>query len=234
MRPLALCLAVLSLAVAPPAQAGPAQPAPSISLNGVAIDGITNQKFENVTVVIDGQGNVDIRAKGYAARVTGTTTVPQPAPAAAPNQAATNQPVPAPVTAAAPVRPATAGTAAQARLTRRYFLATEQSQPDGTQFDVEVFINASWIRVLKSADPQVVTEITRYLHPGPNKVTFSCVKRLQGVERRNYGRDVTLRVVVGEGNVGGEHVMIDDALVVMTRNAAEVDDKVEEFTFEAR
>jgi hypothetical protein len=39
---------------------------------------------------------------------------------------------------------------------------------------------------------------------------------------------------VGEGNVGGDHVMIDEPLVLMTRTAAEVDDKVEEYVFEAR
>jgi inhibitor of KinA sporulation pathway (predicted exonuclease) len=120
------------------------------------------------------------------------------------------------------------------RLTRRYFLATEQSLPDGTQYDVEVFINASWIRVVKSSDPQVVTEITRYLRPGANKVTLSCAKKLQGVERHSTSPGVTLKVVVGAGNVGGDHVMIDDPLAVMTRTAAEVDDKVEEFVFEAR
>jgi hypothetical protein len=123
---------------------------------------------------------------------------------------------------------------APGRLARRYFLATEQSQPDGTQYDVEVFVNASWIRVVKSSEPQVVTEITRYVRPGANKVTLACTKKLQGVERRHHGAEVTLRVVIGAGNVGGDHVMIDDPLAVMTRTAAEVDDKVEEFVFEAR
>jgi len=134
--------------------------------------------------------------------------------------------------AAAPSSGATP--ASSSRLTRRYFLATEQSQPDGTQYDVEVFINASWIRVIKSADPQVVTEITRYLRPGSNKVTLSCAKRLQGVERRHFGADVTLKVVIGAGNIGGDHVMIDEPLASMTRTAAEVEDKVEELVFEVR
>ncbi|HET9553291.1 MAG TPA: hypothetical protein VFP50_10015, partial [Anaeromyxobacteraceae bacterium] len=131
-------------------------------------------------------------------------------------------------------RPVASAAGLPGRLTRRYFLATEQSQPDGTQFDVEVFINASWIRVLRSADPQAVLEITRYLRPGTNKVTLACSKKLQGAERRYYTADVTMKVVVGEGNVGGDHVMIDEPLVLMTRTAAEVDDKVEEYVFEAR
>ena len=235
MRSLAFLLASASLAAAPPALAGP-----SVTLNGVSINGVANQKFENVNVIIDAHGNLDIQAKGYAVRNGGPPAPPPASPVVAPPPTATpgaplapsHLPATAPVVGSSAVASAMSGQ--PGRLTRRYFLATEQSQPDGTQYDVEVFINASWIRVVKSGDPQVVTEITRYLRPGSNKVTLSCTKRLQGVERRNYTAEVTLKVVVGAGNVGGDHVMIDDPLAVMTRTAAEVDDKVEEFVFEAR
>ena len=220
MRLLALALAGAALAAATPALAGP-----SVTLNGVNIDGVTGQRFENATVVIDAEGNLHIEVKGYAARpADGSAPPSQPVGGAV---AAGTSP---PVGAAGSVRPA----AEPGRLSRRYFLATEQSMPDGTQYDVEVFINASWVRVIRSADPQVVMEITRYLRPGQNKVTLACTKKLQGVERRSYARDVALRVVVGEGNIGGDHVMIDDPLVLMTRTAAETDDKVEEFAIEAR
>jgi hypothetical protein len=237
MRSLAFLVAAAALAVPSPASAGPA-----VTLNGVSISGVANQRFENVNVVIDAQGNLDIQAKGYAVRAA--APAPAAAPVADPAPTGSGTPPLAPSHAAA--APALAAPAAGAsmvasaspsqpgRLTRRYFLATEQSLPDGTQYDVEVFINASWIRVVKSSDPQVVTEITRYLRPGANKVTLSCSKKLQGVERRSTSADVTLKVVVGAGNVGGDHVMIDDPLAVMTRTAAEVDDKVEEFVFEAR
>ncbi len=214
MRHLALALASAALLAATPALAGP-----TVTLNGVNIDGVTGQRFENATVTIDAEGNVHIEARGYAAR---------PADGAAPPAA------PAVALAAPAAPPAAPRPAAPGQLTRRYFLATEQSVPDGTQYDVEVFINASWIRVLRSSEPQVVVEITRYLRPGQNRVTLACTKKLQGVERRAYAAGVTLKVVVGEGNVGGDHVMIDEPLVVMTRTAAEVDDKVEEFTVEAR
>jgi hypothetical protein len=40
--------------------------------------------------------------------------------------------------------------------------------------------------------------------------------------------------VVGEGNVGGDHVMIDNPLVEMTRTAAEIDDRTDEYVLEAR
>jgi hypothetical protein len=88
--------------------------------------------------------------------------------------------------------------------------------------------------VLRSSDPPWVGEITRFLRPGANKVTLAATKKLSGVERRFDSKDVLLRVVIGEGNVGGDHVMIDEPLVIMTRSAAELDDRTEEFTVEAR
>jgi hypothetical protein len=219
----------------------PAVAGPSITLNGVNIDGVSDQRFENATVVIDAAGNVHITARGYAVK---GEAAPPPAGsgaalaaggAAGPSGtvAAAGATAPSGVTGAP--QAGTAGASAQPqKLTRRYFLASEQTQPDGTQYDVEVFVNSSWIRVLRSSDPSWVGEITRYLKPGSNKVTLAATKKLAGVTRRNYTSDVTLRVVIGEGNVGGDHVMIDAPLVVMTRTAAELDDKTEEYTVEAR
>jgi hypothetical protein len=210
MRALALLVAAALAGAATPARA-----APSVTLNGVNIDGVTGQRFENCTVVIDAQGNVHIEAKGYA--VKGATEVPRasPPPARAPEQA-----------------PRAAPAAAPGRVTRRYFLATEHTPP-GTQYDLAIFINAQWIREVKGTEPQLVMEITKYLRPGPNKVTLSATKRIVG-ERLAYGADVQLKVVIGEGNVGGDHVMIDLPIVETARSAAEMDDRTEEFVLEAR
>jgi len=250
MRILAPTVAAVLAALATPALAGP-----SLSLNGVVIDGVTDQKFENATVLIDAVGNVYITAKGYLVKgdpapPPATVRPPAQAPAATAPLPSPPPPVPGPPTAApvavpyaapatpyaAPATPygAPAAPAAPPRLQRRYFLATQQTQQDGTQYDVEVFINASWIRVIRSSEPQVVQEVTRFMRPGPNRVTLVASKRLGGSPRRYYSSDVSLKVVVGEGNVGGDHVMIDDPLVVMTRTAAETDDKTEEYTVEAR
>jgi hypothetical protein len=125
------------------------------------------------------------------------------------------------------------GATVPAHLTRRYFLATEQTQPDGTQYDVAIFINAQWIRELRSGEPQVVMEITKYLRPGPNKVVLAAQKRIVG-ERHHHDPGVILKIVMGAGNVGGGHVMIDEPLVEMVRTAAEIEDKTEEFVLEAR
>ncbi len=86
---------------------------------------------------------------------------------------------------------------------------------------------------MKASEPQVVMEVTRYLRPGSNKVLIEAKKRISG-DRLSYSRDVTLKAVVGEGNVGGDHVMIDNPIVEMTRTAAEIDDRTEEFELDAR
>ena len=121
---------------------------------------------------------------------------------------------------------------AATKVTRRYFLVTEHTPP-GTQYDLAIFINAQWIREVKASEPQVVMEVTKYLRPGPNKITLSATKRIAG-ERLAYGSDVKLRVVIGEGNVGGGHVMIDAPLVETARTAADVEDRTEEFVVVAR
>jgi hypothetical protein len=209
MRPLALLVAVALAGAAAPASAA------SVTLNGVNIDGVTGQKFENCTVTIDADGNVHIEAKGYAVKTGASPGGGRSTPAAT---------VPA-ARAAEPKAPA-------GKVTRRYFLATEHGAP-GTQYDLAIFINAQWIREVKASEPQLVMEITKYLRPGPNKVTLAATKRIQG-ERLASGSEVQLKVVIGEGNVGGGHVMIDVPLVETVRTAAEMDDKTEEFVVEAR
>ena len=67
----------------------------------------------------------------------------------------------------------------------------------------------------------------------PNKVTLAATKRIQG-ERLADGADVQLKVVIGEGNVGGGHVMIDVPLVETARTAADIEDRTEEFVVDAR
>ncbi len=217
MRPLAPLLAA-ALAVAP----GVGSAAPSVSLNGINIDGATSQRFENCTVTIDAQGNINIEAKGYVVRRVGTVNGKGPSLPAVPIESSPP--------AAAPPGPVAA--AEPAKLTRRYFLATEQTRQDGTQYDIEVFVNAQWIRQLKSNEPQVVLEVSKYLRPGPNKVVLAA-RKAPG-ERVSTSRDVTFQVIVGEGNMGGDHVMIDNPLVRMKRTAAETENITEEFTLVAR
>lgn len=183
---------------------------PSVYLNGVNIDGVTGQKFDKCEVKIDEKGDIYITAKGYSVQGVGN-----PPPGDKP---------PPPPPPSAPVGD---------KVTHRYFLVTEQNQRDGTQFDVAVFINAKWIRDLKSSEEQIVTEITKHLHPGPNKVVLAATKRLDA-QRHSFSSQIYFKVIIGEGNAGGDNVMIDNPLVESKRTAAETENVTEEFTLNAR
>jgi len=224
MRTLALALVAVAFSAGASASAGP-----SVTLNGVPIDGATDQRIENATVVIDARGDIHIVAKGYAVRGDGGVVPPATPPPVSPPAAppAAGAP-PAATVPAVPAPPAVA--AAPAALTRRYFLASEHGAP-GTGFDVAIFINAQWIREVKANESQVVMEITRYLRPGANRVVLAASRR---AERPSTSKDVVLRVVIGEGNIGGGHVMIENTLVELVRTAAEAENRSEEFVVQAR
>ncbi|MDY7230886.1 hypothetical protein [Hyalangium rubrum] len=213
----------------------------SVYLNGVRIDGVTNQKFEKATVRIDDKGDVYIDAPGYAVRVM--TAPPTPAapatpvpvaPAPPPPAAAPAAPAQAPAAAPAPVAPAPAPAPDEpARLTRRYWLVTEQPSPGMAGYDIDVYINSQWVRKLKNSEGQVVTEVTRYLQPGKNAVLMSARKVVAG-EQKSYSPQHYFKVIIGEGNVGGNNVMIDNPIIRFQRTAADTQDVSEEFTLTTR
>lgn len=206
--------------------------ASSVYLNGVKIDGVTNQKFEKATVRIDEKGDVYIDAPAYSVRV-----VAQP-PAAPATPAPAAPTAPAPGTqpqAAAPAAPAAPATEeVPERMTRRYWLVTEQSTPGMTEYDIDVYVNSKWIKKLRNNEEQVVSEITRHLQPGKNVVLLTAHKLATGDSRRSTSPSNTFKVIVGEGNVGGDNVMIDTPLIRFQRTAADSQDVSEEFTLTTR
>jgi hypothetical protein len=207
MRALARAGALLLLA-------GQARAAgPALSLNGVPIDGVVNQRFENVTVVIDERGNVNILARGYS------VSRPEPEPATAPATP------PSPPAAAGEPRPF--GT-----LTHRYFLVAQQTEPGMTEYDVSVFLNGRWVREVRSDSDAEPFEITRFLQPGANKVVLVATKRLAGAVRRSSSREQKLQILVGEGS--GGPAPLESPQVLMTRTAAETETVTEEHNLVAR
>lgn len=183
--------------------ASPAAAKGSLFLNGVNIDGVTNQKFENVTVTIDDKGNVLITAKGYEIQ--------------------TQQPVvklPVPAVEAGPV-------------TKRYFLVSETAGIGLAQYDVDVFVNSTWIKRVSSSDPQAVVEISRWLKKGKNTVHFAATK-VMGAERKSSSPSHYLKIYIGEGNMGGNNVMIDNALIEYKRDASETGNFADELAIEGR
>jgi hypothetical protein len=178
--------------------------AAAVFLNGVNIDGITGQTFENCTVTIDEKGNILIVAKGYEVQASPTRPAPKPLPAA------TTEPV-----------------------TKRYFLVTEQNAPGMTQYDIDVFINSVWVKRLASDEPQVVLEVSKHLRKGQNSVHLTATKMMKDGRKSTTPAHVFM-VHLGEGNMGGNNVMIDNELVEYKRTAAEVQNFNDDFTIVGR
>jgi hypothetical protein len=201
----------------------------SVFLNGVRIDGMTNQTFDKVSSVrLDEQGNVHILAPGYTVK-----TVPAPAPAAPAPVPPAPAPTPPAVAAPAPAPTPPAVATAPERLTRRYWLVTEQSASGKTEYDIDLFINSAWVRKLRNGEEQVITELTRSLRPGKNTVRLMASKVLTG-PRRSQSAEHVFRVIIGEGNEGGGRVMIEKPLIRFERTAAQTEDATEEFTLTTR
>jgi hypothetical protein len=182
----------------------------SVYVNGVNVDGAAlNQKFERCTVTFDAKGNVMIDAPGYSIQ----SVTPPPA-------AATEAPTPA-----ATVQPGV--------LTKKYFVVSEQSMQGMTQYDIDLYINAKWVRKFRSDDDQVVTEVTQYIHPGPNKLLFIAKKNVVG-PRKAFTPAATYMVTLGEGDANGDKVVIDNPLVTYKRGADQMDDASQEYTVTGR
>jgi hypothetical protein len=202
--------------------------AASVFLNGVPIDGLTNQTFDKVTSVrLDEQGNVHIQAPAYAVKRAPSAAAPvptSPAPAAPPAA-----PPPAPVAAPAAAPVPAAEVTGPARLTRRYWLVTEQTARGMSGYDIDLFINSTWVRTLRNGEEQVILELTRYLVPGRNTLRLMAHKVAAGARRSEAGPQHVFGVIVGEGNEGGGRVMIDSPLLRFQRTGAQTEDVSEEF-----
>jgi hypothetical protein len=193
----------------------------SVYLNGVNIDGVTSQKFENCTVELDSKGNVLIKAKGYQVQVQQLPSQPPP-------------PVQQPVATPPPVQPQPPPPPMGATLTRRYFMVTEMNFPGMVQYEVDIFINSVWVKkIWDEEDQRIYFEVTRYMRPGRNVVHFTATKRGDQARRSNAPGHF-LKLVMGEGNIGGDTVMIDNPLLEYRRNAGETQTFNDDFVVNAR
>ena len=127
----------------------------------------------------------------------------------------------------------TTPTTATGPVSRRYFLVSETNFPGMVQYDVDVFINAVWIKRISHEDPQTVLEITRHLKRGKNVVHFTATKSM-GAARRSSSPQHYLKVIIGEGNMGGNNVMIDNPLLEYKRTAKEIKNFSEDFEIKGR
>jgi hypothetical protein len=175
-----------------------------VFLNNVNVTGVTNQTFEKAKVRIDGRGDVYIEAPGYSVQKVSVGN--------------------------AQAQPVSEGT-----LSRKYFLVTEQAVPGMAEYNIELFINSRFIRTLKSSDEQIVADITKYLHPGGNTVTLQAKKTYANPNApRSHSKAHFFRVIIGEGQAGGDSVVIENPLIRFDRTAADEADVAQEFTLTTR
>jgi hypothetical protein len=181
--------------------------AASVFLNGVNIDGVRAQNFEKCrSARVDDKGNVYLDCPGYQAESIGSGA------------------------AAMPTIPVAGASLVPVRLSKHYFLVTEQNDGAAAQYDVDVYVNSKWVRKVRSGDEQIVLDISRYLTPGANKLLFAATKRVA----KAAAPTSFVRLIVGEGESSGAQVLIDNPLLECKRNGAEVDNVNEEFTLQAR
>ena len=121
----------------------------------------------------------------------------------------------------------------EAPVTRRYFLVTEANVPASVQYDVDVFINSVWVKRISHKDSQNVVEVTKHLRQGRNTVHLSATKTMKD-GRTSTSRNHTMKILLGEGNMGGNNVMIDKALIEYERNASETKNFTDEFVITGR
>lgn len=196
-----------------------------VYLNGIKLDSsvvVRNQKLDSCEVRFDENGNVFITAKGFQVKVA-------PAGAGTPDAGA---PRAAATSASAAPTPAS-DSAARATLTRRYWLAAPQTSRGKVQYDIDVFVNGVFVKRIRSGDDKAIVEITRHVKVGQNRARIVATKTI-GDRRISLSPTDVMEVILGEGSVGGGAVVIDRPLVTYRRNASEVDNHSDEFTFEGR
>lgn len=184
--------------------------ASSVFLNGVQVDGLANQKLTNATVTFDAQGNVHIDAPGVEVKTMGGPSGANAQPASA-----------IPAAGMAPARPS-----------KHYFLVPQQAVTGMSGYDIDVFINGTWVTRFRGAEDSNPLDVTKYVVSGPNKVLFTA-RKAKG-ERKSFSPQHTFTVMVGEGSAGGDQVVIDDPLLTFKRAASDNDDVTEEYNFTGR
>ncbi len=120
-------------------------------------------------------------------------------------------------------------------ISKKYFLVTESNPQGAAEYEVDFFLNGKFIRTIRSADEQLISEITKQLKPGKNQVILQAKKKLANPdEPKSTSKAHVFRVILGEGKSTAEQVVIEKPLITFTRTAADQNDLTQEFTLTTR
>jgi hypothetical protein len=186
--------AILVLAIA---TASPAVYAKKVYLNGVDITKVRDQTFLKANVTIDKDGDIYIDAPGYKVEVLDPNIEEKPQ---TPSQSKGG--------------PNTA-------LQKRYFLVTQPSKDGRAQYDFIISVNGAERKTIKAGEPQVIMEISVWLHKGENEINIKGIKDL-GSGRKSSQKTDEVRVVVGIGHEEGKKAIIDAVKASVKADASDL------------
>jgi hypothetical protein len=115
--------------------------------------------------------------------------------------------------------PATVPPAPAAAGQHRFWIATVQPRTGYAQWDIDVYINNTFIKKFRSKDADPIHEITQFLRPGTNIVHFKARKDESG-DRLSQSPTDYFELVIGDGEKRAGQVMLNK-ISAYRRTAAE-------------
>ncbi len=177
----------------------------SVFLNGVDISAVRNQTFKKTTVHIDNKGNIRIDAPGYNVEVQEPTQAAKPkADKGGPNPS----------------------------LSKRFYLVTQPSASGRAQYDVTFSVNGTERIVIKAGTPQVIMEISVWMHRGENEIVIEAKKNLSGGRKSSSPSDEA-KIMVGRGHEENKIVKIDSIKAKVTVKASDLSNVKKHFVIVA-
>jgi hypothetical protein len=189
------------------AVAGTAE-ARNVYLNGIKLDSsvaMKPQTFKDCEVRIDERGDIHITATGYKV-VAPEGEKPAPPPG---------------------------GATGPAEGDRRFWLISKFNDRGAAGFDVEVYINNTFVKKIRAGDDPLVLDVSRFIQPGDNRISMLATKNPTAARGSRSPAD-TLEVVLGEGIASGGTVTIDKVHATFKRNGSESGTLREDYLVTAR
>lgn len=109
-------------------------------------------------------------------------------------------------------------------LQKRYWLVVERSLPEPAPYDIEIFIRDQLVKKLSAHDndKQTYLEVSNWLKPGENQI-YLIAKKQKDKPDKSHNSITFTKVLLGEGKVLGQNIIIEQPLLVYKRSS--LDDK---------